>query len=112
MPNTLPMAAYFTVSNSSATPIDLVNIDTAAFAHSMLHRTERKGGMADMTMVERWPIPAKGSVQAAPGGYHAMLEKPVKPLVIGSEIPLTFTFSGNRTVSVPCRINPASALGY
>ncbi|MFN8104070.1 MAG: copper chaperone PCu(A)C [Acidimicrobiia bacterium] len=60
------------------------------------------GQMAGMQEVQRVAIPAGGSVQLAPGGYHVMLIDLAKPLAVGDTFELTLEFekAGAKTVTV------------
>lgn len=64
-------------------------------------------GGAEMTMrpVEWIDVPAGGSVQLKPGGYHIMLMELAKPLAAGDtfDLKLTFEKAGEQTVKVTVR---------
>jgi copper(I)-binding protein len=68
--------------------------------------TDGTGGeMMGMRPVERVEIPAGGTVNLEPGGYHVMLIGLKEPLEVGSTIEITLTFekAGERTVKAEVR---------
>jgi periplasmic copper chaperone A len=111
MPPNLPSSGYFSVSNNGDKPATLTAAETPAFGMTMMHKSETKGGTATMSPVDSVDVPAHGSLQFAPKGYHLMLEQPAKPLQIGSTIPLKLTFSDKTTLDVNCAVKPASTVG-
>lgn len=98
LPGGVPGAGYVTLSNTGATPIALISASTPGCGMLMLHKTEKMGGMAHMSMVERIEIAAHGSAALAPGGYHLMCMNPT--LKIGTTVSVTLQFSdGSQTVA-------------
>jgi periplasmic copper chaperone A len=63
------------------------------------------GGMMGMQKVDRLEIPAGGSVELKPGGYHVMLIGLTRELKAGEEITVTLNFekAGDVTVKIPVR---------
>lgn len=58
-------------------------------------------GEMQMQMVEGGiVIPAKGSVELKPGGYHVMYWDLLKPIPVGSHVTLTLEFSNGTTLDV------------
>lgn len=58
-------------------------------------------GEMKMQMVEGGiVIPAKGSVELKPGGYHVMYWDLLKPIPVGSHVTLTLKFSNGTTEDV------------
>ena len=53
-----------------------------------------------MRPVEGIDIPAKGSVELKPGGYHIMLLNVKKALQPGDKLSLTLTFASGKNVTV------------
>ena len=93
LPGDLPAAAYFTVVNPGAQPLQLHSVETAAYGMTMMHRSEVVNGQSQMLPAEDVTVPAHGSLAFAPGGYHVMLMDPVKPLQPGGSLPMTLVFS-------------------
>jgi periplasmic copper chaperone A len=111
MPPNLPSSGYFTVANNGDKPATLTAADTSAFGMTMMHKSDMKGGTATMAPVDSVDIPAHGTLQFAPKGYHLMLEQPSKPLQVGSSIPLKLTFSDNTSIDVSCAVKSAATVG-
>lgn len=110
MPAQLPSAGYFTITNASSTPATLEGLTSDAYASTMLHATQNSGGMAKMVMSHSITVPAKGEFVFAPGGHHAMLEKPTRALAVGQTADFVFQFAGGVNVTVPCELRAASTL--
>ncbi|WP_244813589.1 copper chaperone PCu(A)C [Caballeronia sp. Lep1P3] len=111
MPPNLPSSGYFVVANDGDKPATLTAADTPAFGMTMMHKSENKGGTATMSPVASVDVPAHGTLQFAPKGYHLMMEEPGKPLKIGSTIPLTLSFADKSSVKVDCAVKSAATLG-
>jgi periplasmic copper chaperone A len=111
MPPSLPSSGYFTVANNGDAPVTLTSADMPAFGMTMMHKSDTKNGTASMSPVDTVDVPAHGTLQFAPKGYHLMLEEPAKPLQVGSTIPLTLTFADKRTVKVDCAVKSAASVG-
>lgn len=107
LPGNLPSGGYFSVMNMSDKPIDLTGVKTDAFGMAMLHQTQSNGSTSKMVMVGKATVPANGTLEFAPGGYHLMLEKPKQPLKVGTSIPLTFSFSDGEKVTSECAVKSA-----
>jgi hypothetical protein len=65
--------------------------------------TQAEDGTMAMAPVEEVPIPAGGTAELKPGGYHVMLIDLVAPLVVGEQIEVTLEFATAepQTVTVP-----------
>jgi len=111
MPAQLPSAGYFTVGNAGRVAAKLTGIVVPGYGMAMLHQTQKTGGMAKMVMADEIDVPAKGSLVFAPGGYHAMLEKPTDQAKVGALLPVAFQFSSGAQVTASCKVQPSSALG-
>jgi len=96
-PGARMLAAYLTVNNSGAEELVLVEVQSPAFSHIMLHKSELVDGVARMTHLDEIVIPAQGSVQLEPGGMHLMMPAPEARLSAGDRVPLVLIFAdGNR----------------
>ena len=62
------------------------------------------GGMMGMQPVARLEIPAGGTVELKPGGYHIMLMGLARPLKEGDEIELTLSFAKAGDVKVKAKV--------
>lgn len=111
LPGSLPSGGYFSVMNMSGKPVDLTSVATPAFGMAMLHQTQSNGSISKMVMVGKATVPANGTLQFAPGGYHVMLEKPTQQVKVGTSIPLTFSFSDGEKITNDCAVKSAGATG-
>jgi copper(I)-binding protein len=109
LPQSLPAGGYFKVKNKSAAGTELTGVHTDAYSSSMLHQTQDAGGMSKMVMAHDIAVPAHGELDFSPGGYHIMLEKPTRQLVVGEQIHFDFMFSGMVSVPAVCEVRPANA---
>jgi copper(I)-binding protein len=62
------------------------------------------GGMMQMRQVDAIDVPAGGSVELKPGGYHIMLLELAEPLTEGTMVPLTLRFEGFDPVVVEAEV--------
>ncbi|MCG1017286.1 copper chaperone PCu(A)C [Mycetohabitans sp. B4] len=112
MPATLPSSAYFTIRNNADKPVSLLGVDALAFGMVMMHQTQSNGSTSRMVHVDAVDVPAHGTLQFAPGGYHVMLEQPKSTLKVGTTIPLTLDFGAAGKLDVQCELRPASASAH
>ncbi|GLU30302.1 copper chaperone PCu(A)C [Trinickia caryophylli] len=110
LPNKLPAAGYVTLTNTSDKDVDLVQVSSPDYDSVMLHRTISNGSTSQMVMVDKATIPAHGTLKAAPGGYHFMLEEPKHNVAPGDTVHLKMKFSDGTTLdtSFPVK-SPAQA---
>jgi copper(I)-binding protein len=54
-------------------------------------------GVSRMREVESLTVPADGSIELAPGGYHLMLMMPAGPIAPGDSVTVTMTTADGRT---------------
>jgi len=66
--------------------------------------TDTTTGMMEMKPVSSIPVPANGSVELKPGGYHVMLMQLKNPLTTGGTVPLTLTFEKAGTKQVTAEV--------
>jgi copper(I)-binding protein len=62
------------------------------------------GGAMKMQPVARIVVPAKGTAELKPGGYHVMLLELAKPLVKGESFDATLTFESGATSTVKIEV--------
>ena len=90
-------AGFGTLTNHGPDAIELVGFGSPTWADVSLHRTELVDGVSRMREVESLTVPADGSVELAPGGYHLMLMMPAGPAVPGDKVTVTMTTADGRT---------------
>ncbi|CAN5202906.1 hypothetical protein BH09PSE1_BH09PSE1_17290 [soil metagenome] len=92
-------ACYLTVESNVAN--QLTGVTKPLATSSMIHDMAMQGGMMKMgEMAGGLPLTAKKDVELAPGGRHIMLMGLTAPLVEGTTVPLTFTFSATPAMTV------------
>jgi len=99
-PGVTVMAGYFTLENLTAKPLDLTGIISPDFGSVMMHQSVVKDGQESMVDVPKITLPAHGSVEFKPGGYHLMLMNPKKNLYAGDMVSLTLTFSDGSQLAI------------
>jgi len=110
MPSNLPMAAYFRMKNTGQAALKISSVSSDDFSHTMLHQTQIKGGMADMSAADNVVIASQEMFVARPGGYHVMLEKPAKKHEVGDNVKLNFEFSPESHADAQCKVQPSGYL--
>lgn len=80
----------------------LIAVSSKASSSAEIHTMSMDNGVMKMRQLEYLPLPAMQSVSLGPGGDHLMLFGLKKPLVEGSQVPLSLTvrFSDNRTENI------------
>ena len=104
-------AGYMTLTNMGVAD-DVLLSATAGFAEAQIHTTT-SGADGVMRMVEQEagvPIPAGGTVEFAPGGFHVMFMGLEAPFVTGTSNAVTLTFekAGEITVDFVVEDRPAA----
>jgi len=93
-------AAYMVISNSGDTADKLVSASTEVSEITQIHESKVENGMAMMNEIDGLEIPAGGSVELMPGGYHVMMMDVMQPLAPGATITLTLKFESGTEVTV------------
>lgn len=112
-------AAYMTIASKDGDVLTKAAVPASIAGMAQLHETTTSGdsmdgesmdgpstsamkGMKEVSSIE---VPAGGSVQLKPGGYHIMLMELAKPIAAGETIPVTLTFekAGEVTVDAVAR---------
>jgi copper(I)-binding protein len=115
MPMTGMGAAYLTIANAGTEPDRLVGAKTDVAQVVEIHEVVDEGGVKQMRPLEGGlEIPAGGTVELKPGGFHLMLVGLNEDLTPGMTYDLTLTFekTGEVTIMVTVRVSaeaPADA---
>ena len=110
LPSNLPAAGYVTLTNASDKNIDLIDIASPDYGSAMLHQTVSNGSSTNMVMVDKATVPAHGSLNIAPVGYHIMLEEPTRKIAPGDTVHLKLKFSDGETLDTPFAVkSPGTA---
>ncbi|MEM9146349.1 MAG: copper chaperone PCu(A)C [Pseudomonadota bacterium] len=100
-----PAAAYLTVSNAGAQPDRLVGASAPDFSAVELHLSAKENGVMTMQSVEVIEVPAGGTAELVPGGYHLMLFGGEKTFGIGDSFPLRLEFENAGFVDVEVKVD-------
>lgn len=100
-PVAMPMMAGFArIENPCGKPLEVVGVESLAFADVSLHETREENGVSRMREVERLPIAAGKAVELKPGGLHLMLHGPYQPVGAGEKPVITLKLADGRTLPV------------
>ena len=111
LPGGLPAGGYVTLENTTDKGVAVTGARSVDYGDAMIHRSSTETGMGRMEMVDKVPVPAKGSVAFAPGGYHVMLMQPKHAVNPGDKVVVTFELSDGSTLPVTFVAKPANATG-
>lgn len=97
-------AVYMNIANTGAAD-RLLKAETEAANTVELHTVVQENGMMQMRPVDGIDVPANGSVQLKPGGFHVMLLGVNRELKAGDKInvKLTFDKAGVREIQAKIR---------
>jgi copper(I)-binding protein len=101
-------AAYVSLMNHGEDDL-LTGVASAAAKAAEIHKTEMEDGVMKMAPAGPLALPAHGTLQMKPGGYHIMLMGLARPLVKGEMIELTLTFEKAGSVSVQVPVGDVAA---
>jgi periplasmic copper chaperone A len=105
-------AAYISLMNHGAEADTLVSASTPAAETVEVHMTETVDGVMKMRAAGPLEIPAMGTLEMKPGGYHLMLMDLKAPLAKGSEIEITLTFAKAGAITVKVPVGAVAAGGH
>jgi periplasmic copper chaperone A len=103
-------AGYLTIRNSGAAD-RLVSATSPAAEKVETHTTVKDGDVSRMREVKGYAVPAKGSLELAPGGSHLMLVNIKAPLKEGDKVPLVLRFEKAGEVKTELAVRPLGASG-
>jgi copper(I)-binding protein len=99
-------AVYLIIKNgATADRLTAAKSDVAKAVE--IHQTSIENGMARMSPVDAIDIPASGTVELKPGGYHIMLVEPTRALNPGDTFPIALVFDRAGEVSVTVTVQKA-----
>ena len=101
-------AGYLTILNHSAQAQTLTSVSSPQFQKVEAHRTEMVDGQVRMLREDNVTVPAHGSLEFKPGGYHLMLIHPLHELKLGDRVELHLQFKGSQPLSVDAQIREAA----
>lgn len=96
--------AFMVLKNTTATDIDLTTAKSDIASMTEIHESSMRNGMMEMNQVDKVTIPANGSAELKPGGFHIMLMGLNKQLNQGDKTALTLTFSDNSQQTIEASV--------
>jgi copper(I)-binding protein len=102
-----PAAAYLTLSNGGDKPAEVAGVHIAGAENTEIHQTS--GG--SMNLLESPQVPAKGTLEFAPGGNHVMVFGLDDSLKANTASEVTVTFSDGDKISAPIWIEAPGLSG-
>lgn len=103
---------FLTVANPGKTDDRLIAVASPIAAQVQLHTMTMDGGVMRMREVTGGlTVPAGGTLELKPGGYHIMFIGLKKPLKAGERVPATLTFQRAGKVQVAFAVQPATSAG-
>jgi copper(I)-binding protein len=102
-------ALYLQIVNPTATPDQLLAVETGVAASAEFHQTTNDNGILRMRPQPAGvQIPAQQVVAFAPGGTHVMLVGVDSELVVGQRVPVVLVFAqaGRLEIPVPVQDEP------
>jgi len=103
-PGARMLAAYMTLKNPTAQDLVLTGVDSPAFNHVMLHKSEVVDGVARMLHQDSILIPAGGNIELKPGSYHLMMPAPEQRLVEGDKVVFELNLEDQACVQVQAEV--------
>ena len=95
---------YFTITNKGRMSDALVDVSSDAADTVGIHETRIDGNMVRMATVSRIEVPAGGSVELEPGGFHIMMMGLKRDLNPGEMIKVTLRFDKSVEITVTVEV--------
>lgn len=104
---------YFTVKNNGAADtLTAVKVDSAVAGMAQVHEMVAEGATMKMQeMKDGLPIPANGTVELKPGGYHVMVMNLKTPLKDGEMVHVDLVFAKAGSVTVNAKVQVLGSAG-
>lgn len=97
-------AAYMIIKNTGTADDALVAASSTLASATEVHESAMSGDTVTMRQVDRVAIPAGGSTELKPGGFHIMFIGLNEPLTAGSTITFDLTFEKAGTITVTAEV--------
>jgi len=93
---------YLIIVNNNDQPDTLLSAlaDTSIVAETQLHTYIQEGDKGKMVHVENIPVPANGTVELKPGGYHIMLMGLKKDINVGDTVDVVLHFKNAGDIAI------------
>ncbi|MFN8505950.1 MAG: copper chaperone PCu(A)C [Dehalococcoidia bacterium] len=103
---------FMTIANSGAADrLVAAKIDSAIAGTVEVHETVTQGSTSKMQKVEGIDVPANGTAELKPGGYHIMLMNVKREIKVGETLELTLVFQKAGEVKVKANVVEMGASG-
>jgi copper(I)-binding protein len=99
-------AGFMMIMNHGKQGDRLVEAKADIAAKVELHTHIMDGSVMRMRRVEGIAVPASGSAELKPGGYHVMFIGLRKPLKAGTSFPLTLVFEKAKPMTIKVEVRP------
>jgi copper(I)-binding protein len=99
-PTAQAMGAFMTLHNTDSVAVNVIQASAANFDRIELHESIEVNGMHKMIAQAFLTIPAQGSLELKPGGFHVMLIGVQKPSRAGDVIPIELTLDNHQKILV------------
>lgn len=106
-PGAKALAGYLKLHNHGDKERVLVEAESPAFAHIMLHQTVIEGEMSRMIHLNEITIPANGIISFEPNSYHLMMMNPKQPLRAGDRVSVVLRFKNGEEQEVMHEVRAA-----
>ncbi len=101
---------FLTITNKGKTEDRLISATSPAAADVQIHMMKVEDGVMRMRRVTGGlAIPAGGTLELKPGGYHIMFMGLKKPFKQGDMIPATLAFARQGKVAVRFKVQPIAS---
>ena len=97
-------AAYMVIKNGGQTGDALIGATSDVADKTEVHETKMDGDNVTMMPVARIAVPARGSVELKPGGYHVMFIGLKQPMKVGEKVILNLKFEKAGTIPVQAEV--------
>ena len=105
MPNAPVAGGFMTITNSGTDDDRLIAARTDISGEVQIHEMQMEDGVMRMReLPDGLPIPAGGTVDLAPGGFHIMFMDLSGPLIEGETVNVTLIFERAGEVEVPLAV--------
>lgn len=101
--------AFMVIENAGDTPDQLIAVTVSpqiAGAVELHETTVSENDVMQMRPVQAIEVPARGSVELRPGGYHIMLLNVQRDLNAGDTVVLTLSFASGASLDVTATVRP------
>jgi len=101
--------AFLTLVNNSDTRRAAVSATSSVSKVAELHNHVNNNGVMQMRRVDKIEVPAGGSTELKPGGYHVMLINLIQPLELGQMVDITLNFDDGSSTEFQAEVKSVMA---